>query len=136
MKEREIIQGLITELEQLSKGKHCHHGVGVCWCATFEALEYAQAWIRQDGYLGPRSLCECGHGGDGYPSSHASQNGSPGHGGCYIEGCDCRQFTFAGFYPEFADFRNTANATVFPFDDEKIGEFVRRVAPKMPGGGA
>ena len=118
MKEREIIEGLITELAQLTKGEHCDHSAGVCWCTSFEALDYARAWVRQEGYLGPRSLCRCGHEGDGYPSHHESYNGSAGHGVCSVEGCDCNQFTFAGFTRAFADFRNTMNAGLVPHTND------------------
>jgi hypothetical protein len=63
-------------------------------------------------YVGPRSICTCGHTGDhklsdppggsskerpaGYRGQH---NGSQGHGSCFE--CDCVKFTWAGYTPEF-----------------------------------
>jgi hypothetical protein len=40
--------------------------------------------------LGAKSVCTCGHTGDGPRSCH---NGFNGHGPCAI--CDCEQFTWA-----------------------------------------
>lgn len=57
---------------------------------------------------GPRSKCTCGHTGDGPCSEHATriENGTvldTGHGSCMVEGCDCQQFTWAEFLPEWVD---------------------------------
>lgn len=45
-----------------------------------------------------RSICECGHSGDGPDSQHA---GFIGHGPCFHEGCDCVRFTWKHFTSEF-----------------------------------
>lgn len=47
---------------------------------------------------GPRSLCECGHPGDGEGGAH---KGIGGHGFCTAAGCKCLQFTWREFLPEF-----------------------------------
>lgn len=45
-----------------------------------------------------KSMCFCGHPGDGEGSSHA---GIIGHGRCMVEGCDCIQFTWQRFTDDF-----------------------------------
>ena len=53
-------------------------------------------------YRAPRSLCTCGHSGDGDLSAHtAGFVGSPGHGTCYISNCGCKQFTWSSFTEDF-----------------------------------
>ena len=47
---------------------------------------------------GPRSLCTCGHTGDG-PGGQHDDRLSYGHGPCLIKGCDCEQFTWAEWLP-------------------------------------
>jgi len=49
---------------------------------------------------GPKSICRCGHTGDGDNSEHTDV-GQPGHGGCRIHGCRCDCFVWNGFTPEF-----------------------------------
>ena len=44
----------------------------------------------------PKSMCYCGHTGDGANSQHG---GLMGHGPC-LE-CDCIQFTWKGWLPEY-----------------------------------
>ena len=51
----------------------------------------------------PKSICTCGHTGDGPNSEHGAKVLPNGHGACLVEGCDCRQFTWAGFTPEFQE---------------------------------
>lgn len=110
MKEREIIQSLVSQLTDLVEGEKCDHGAGICWCESIAALNYARAWINQEGFLGPRSVCECGHEGDGYPSDHGEGvGGGPGHGPCWVEGCSCKQFTFRGFTRDFVVYRALSN---------------------------
>jgi len=55
---------------------------------------------------GAKSMCTCGHAGDGDPktaprppviSHHA---GPLGHGYCLVAGCDCEKFTWASSIPE------------------------------------
>ena len=51
-------------------------------------------------YTGPRSLCSCGHLGDGPNSDHgASDLGTPGHGKC--NKCDCKIFSWNKFTNEY-----------------------------------
>jgi hypothetical protein len=44
----------------------------------------------------PKSMCKCGHSGDGPESQHDPRY-AEGHGPCHVEGCDCEQFTWAGW---------------------------------------
>lgn len=53
-------------------------------------------------YQGPKSVCSCGHDGDGNGSRHVGEGFSPGHGACAVAGCSCVQFTWAGMTPEYA----------------------------------
>lgn len=48
---------------------------------------------------GPRSLCHCGHTGDGPGGDHNARF-APGHGPCTVPGCGCVQFTWARFLAE------------------------------------
>lgn len=48
----------------------------------------------------PKSVCSCGHTGDGHNSEHRNTSRTPGHGGCQISGCNCRQFTWVAWTPE------------------------------------
>ena len=49
-------------------------------------------------WRGPKSVCTCGHLGDGSDSDHGPFDG---HGACRVEGCDCQQFTWAGWNEQF-----------------------------------
>jgi hypothetical protein len=56
-------------------------------------------------YQGPKSICTCGHAGDGtgkgsvgMTSLHA---GIIGHGACTVSGCPCGKFTWKAFLPSF-----------------------------------
>lgn len=51
-----------------------------------------QEWSKYN----PKSVCYCGHTGDGGQSQHAD-NFQHGHGSCLVRGCDCKQFTWAGW---------------------------------------
>lgn len=51
----------------------------------------------------PRSLCVCGHPGDGPFSSHDDSRFTAGHGACVFPGCKCEQFTWARFLPWFEE---------------------------------
>lgn len=44
----------------------------------------------------PKSVCLCGHTGDGMESQHEDTM-SPGHGPCKL--CECRKFTWAKYLP-------------------------------------
>lgn len=54
---------------------------------------------------GPKSICYCGHNGDGYPSQHSDHTKGyaliVGHGPCKVRGCECKRFTWEKFTPEF-----------------------------------
>ena len=57
-------------------------------------------------YPKPRSLCTCGHKGEGPKSEH---RGRKGNGACLVKGCECIEFTWASFLPEYL--RDYANMT-------------------------
>lgn len=42
----------------------------------------------------PKSMCGCGHTGDG-PNGDHKPRFAEGHGACTVAGCTCRQFTWA-----------------------------------------
>ena len=48
-------------------------------------------------WKGPRSVCRCGHLGDGEGSQHA---GAGGDGKCLADGCGCERFLWDRFVPE------------------------------------
>jgi len=50
----------------------------------------------------PKSICTCGHTGDGPNSQHADRYGL-GHGACKVEGCNCKQFTWDKFIEKGKD---------------------------------
>lgn len=56
-------------------------------------------------YKGPRSLCMCGHHGDGVGIDSGGNvndhGGFLGHGYCTYIDCKCDKFTFKNFTPEF-----------------------------------
>jgi len=57
------------------------------------------------GFRMPKSICTCGHSGDGNNSFHADDHGpeiAPGHGACIRAGCDCKQFRWAVFTTIYA----------------------------------
>lgn len=60
-------------------------------------------------YQGPRSICKCGHTGDGVDSEHDSiiheevSEWEPGCGECNI--CGCRGFKWVAFTDEFIAYR-------------------------------
>ena len=45
-----------------------------------------------------KSMCTCGHIGDGAKSQH---DGINGHGRCIEPGCDCIQFTWKFWLPHY-----------------------------------
>ena len=54
----------------------------------------------------PKSVCQCGHSGDGPDSDHGSANAvtsqlQPGHGKCSVPGCKCEQFTWSDFTEQY-----------------------------------
>lgn len=50
-------------------------------------------------WVGPKSMCACGHPGDGDNSAHA---GAIGHGECLLcPAGKCRKFTWGGFYDSY-----------------------------------
>ena len=55
-------------------------------------------------FKGPKSLCVCGHAGDGPNGQHADRC-APGHGPCLMPGCGCTQFTWMRYTPAFEKIR-------------------------------
>ena len=53
---------------------------------------------------GPKSICVCGHTGDGENSQHGNENYSFGSGRCLVPGCDCARFTWKGWTKKFERF--------------------------------
>jgi len=49
---------------------------------------------------GPKSICVCGHSGDGLNSQHATII-APGHAHCTVPGCQCQKFTWARYANEY-----------------------------------
>lgn len=59
-------------------------------------------------FVGPKSICSCGHTGDGPNSQHADRY-AEGHGECKYDllyPCKCHQFTWVKWTPEFAKHHN------------------------------
>ncbi len=54
-------------------------------------------------FVGPKSLCACGHTGDGEGSQHADRF-QVGQGRCTMIGCDCEQFTWKQLTKKFEHF--------------------------------
>lgn len=49
-------------------------------------------------FLGPKSVCKCGHTGDGKDSNHGSMGyWADGHGACHVPHCACVKFTWVGW---------------------------------------
>lgn len=48
-------------------------------------------------FVGPKSLCACGHTGDGENSDHAGDEVLSGKGTCLVPGCACVRFTWKQF---------------------------------------
>ena len=51
-------------------------------------------------WRGPRSICRCGHSGDG---EHSHHEGSQGLGKCTARGCGCDQFLWDHFVAALED---------------------------------
>ena len=51
----------------------------------------------------PKSICSCGHTGDGPNGAHTGGLLNPGHGACTVPGCPCEGFTWTAFQTAFAD---------------------------------
>lgn len=49
----------------------------------------------------PKSLCTCGHAGDGARSEHT---GFGGHGACIIGDCACGQFSWSRWAPAYNEY--------------------------------
>lgn len=60
-------------------------------------------------YKGPKSICKCGHTGDGVDSQHDHimheevDEWEPGHGECNV--CGCERFTWTKFTDDFISYR-------------------------------
>jgi hypothetical protein len=57
-----------------------------------------------DGYDKPKSICKCGHTGDGPKSKHEDLRAEDGAGKCKVKGCDCDRFTWKNFTESFAEY--------------------------------
>ena len=55
-------------------------------------------------FVGPKSLCTCGHTGDGEGSDHGNEYGNFGSGACKVTGCTCARFTWKGWLKKFERF--------------------------------
>lgn len=51
-------------------------------------------------HVGGKSVCVCGHGGDGLPSTHL---GCIGHGPCAVPGCGCMKFKWKSWTPRYKE---------------------------------
>lgn len=65
-------------------------------------MTVAQKRAREYGASMPKSLCVCGHTGDGAMSEHAPRF-ADGHGQCTHPGCDCKQFSWAAWASAFKE---------------------------------
>ncbi len=81
------------------------HGAGIIFtardphavtCARCKATAAYRAALLPAAWNAPKSICECGHTGDGPRSDHAARF-AEGHGRCTVTGCGCPQFTWARF---------------------------------------
>ena len=54
-------------------------------------------------FRGAKSICTCGHLGDGENSDHEDSM-AHGHGKCKVPGCDCHKFTWERFTDEFQEY--------------------------------
>lgn len=58
--------------------------------------QLAKGWFRA------KSICKCGHSGDGQDSQHQDACLPPfGHGPCRVRRCGCRKFKWAYWMPAF-----------------------------------
>jgi len=57
---------------------------------------------REQGWNDPKSVCTCGHTGDGpFSQHHSNHEFSLGHGACRVMNCPCAKFTWKGWTREF-----------------------------------
>lgn len=75
-------------------------------------------------FSGPKSVCKCGHVGDGERSAHG---GIVGHGPCTVAGCDCAKFSWARFTEEFEEAAKRQQAQLNAPRPETNVEFVSRM---------
>jgi len=54
-------------------------------------------------FYGPKSICTCGHTGDGTISQHHSSPFAPGHDECKVKDCVCVKFTWKGWTKEYKE---------------------------------
>jgi len=55
-------------------------------------------------FEGPKSICTCGHTGDGKGSQHGNENFNFGSGKCLVNGCTCERFTWIRWTKKFENF--------------------------------
>ena len=72
-------------------------------------------------YSKPKSLCSCGHYGDGPYSFHEANSIAEGHGKCTVVGCDCPKFTWVRFTDDFQLFLNGMELQTIPFYAYTLG---------------
>jgi|GEM_PF-3662672 len=60
-----------------------------------KSQEYMNTWGKDN----PKSVCACGHTGDGGNSQHADRF-QLGHGVCLVRDCNCQQFTWVEWTDE------------------------------------
>lgn len=54
-------------------------------------------------FVGPKSICQCGHTGDGENSEHGPTV-AQGHGRCNVPGCLCAHFRWKAYTLAFDKF--------------------------------
>ena len=67
---------------------------------TQEVTERRRDLAQAYGLHRPKSVCRCGHNGDGEGSDHG-ETFQAGHGACLVVGCVCRRFTWVRFTGNF-----------------------------------
>ncbi len=73
--------------------------------------------MTHDNWNKPKSMCECGHSGDGPNSNHGDSPLVKGHGKCYVPGCSCKKFTWLSFYPHYEAY---LDRTVFLMSERDV----------------
>jgi hypothetical protein len=68
--------------------------------ATKQAEQLEATRVLSATWQAPKSLCQCGHEGDG---PHSAHGGTIGHGACSVIGCACAKFSWRSYTPAFVD---------------------------------
>ena len=56
-------------------------------------------------FYGPKSICTCGHTGDGIVSQHHNDPFAPGHAECKVKDCLCAKFTWKEYTTEYKKYK-------------------------------